>query len=277
MPNLNDLFSKIQETLPTKEELEASARESYLLAAKNPNQFRNWYSAVLNSGVKTPRTKTFPFGYESNRAILKESLEALEECQEIQELGKKVNAVFDEFGVDVLFIKTGLYSGKHGWKDTCCLKRGDDVVLHIAQIAYDWAMKGSCESDELVVREMIPVEPAFHAFHGEMPVTEEYRLFANAGKVYAYQPYWPEDSIKEPSCEDWKEKLKAISTPSEELLSSMTGIAEMVTKELSKSGWGDDWSVDFLINKYGEPVLIDMALANQSYHSEDLREISNAG
>jgi hypothetical protein len=64
----------------------------------------------------------------------------------------------------------------------------------------------------LVVREMIPTTPVFTAFAGQMPVTQEFRVFADSGKILGYQPYWPKDSIQEPSREDWEAALESLTS-----------------------------------------------------------------
>ena len=267
-PKLSDLVNSFKKSIPSKEEMEKNEKNRYNMAGKNPNQFSNWYPSVLKSGAKVPKTLIFELEFNVIKAVLSENKKVLDRCKEMQELEKKVNAVFDEFKTDVLFIKNGLYSGKHSWKYSCCIKRGDNVANHIACIVYEWAIRSNDESNELIVREMIDVDPAFHAFDGNMPITEEYRLFSKDGETYAYQPYWPEDAIREPSCDDWKERLNKISMPSKELLEKMSKISSKVTKSLK-----GDWSVDFLIDKKGNTYLIDMATSERSYKSPDAKAI----
>jgi len=160
-------------------------------------------------------------------------------------------------------LKNSLCSAKHYWKDTCFIASPQDLEKHISEITYFWACNGNEHALSLVAREMIATAPIFHAFAGEMPVTKEFRVFATDGKLDGWQPYWPEYAIKDPSIEDWKERLAEISTPSPSDLEEMQQLSEKITKKL-----GGFWSVDFLADKNGKLWLIDMAEGKKSFRCE---------
>ena len=89
------------------------------------------------------------------------------------------------------------------------------------------------------------------------------------GKTYAYQAYWPANSILDADTNDWAQKLESISEATQQQMDEMIKGADRVTRTLR-----GDWSVDFLIDKDGAPWLIDMAVASQSYISPHRIELS---
>lgn len=234
-------------------------------AARSPNAFNYWYGAVEANGILSPATLSFDLnpGLQvemiNGQPLSEPSLKCLDALVEkVQEMGEKHGFP--------LFIKTAFTSAKHYWSEACCLPNADrDTVFnHMSELLYFQVMcVGQSLSPSLVIRQMIETDPVFHAF-GEMPVTEEYRVFTKAGKIEGFQPYWPEDSIQKPSCEDWQEKLKTIKQPSQADIAYMTEAANKLAQTLKHQ----DWSVDFLKGKDGKLWLIDMAIAGESYRNE---------
>lgn len=170
----------------------------------------------------------------------------------------------DEVGFP-LFLKTSFTAAKHYWRESCFMPNAQPqtVLRHLAELCMYQSMSPHPYSPSLVVREMIKTAPAFIAFDGGMPVTKEFRVFSDSGKVSGYQPYWPELSIQKPSIEGWREALVGIKEPSAQQLAEMVETAKAVTEKL-----GGYWSVDFLADKDGQLWLIDMAEGNLSYRNE---------
>lgn len=274
---LADRLAMMKITLPSEEELEERSRIRFEESKSNPNQFGFWFSSVIKVlddptytlGVRYPRTNTVPFAKEGSDSVLKEDLDAVNGSPSIKAAVEMIEAAFDEFGTDELFIKNGLFSAKHSWNDTCYVKRDSDLTRHVANIMYEWFFGSGNYPVEFVVRELIPTKPVFHAFRGT-PITQEFRFFSKDGQTYAYQPYWPLEAFNRSTNEpDVAKKLAEINgEPEAELMQAMTATAGLITQEL-----GGDWSVDFLIDEDGKPWLIDMAITSQSYHSPDLRKI----
>jgi hypothetical protein len=265
---MSNPFDKIK--MPTASELEAQREMQIQRDFASPNQFQHWFKAVLKAGVLHPQTKILPLSPEAYNLPMEEDPEKLYASHVYKEIRDWLVSVFDSLNADALFVKNSLFSAKHGWNSTCCLKRDDDPVMHVAAIMYQWAMAGNVYPNALIAREMLDVEPLFYAFDG-MPITQEYRVFTKKGRVVALQPYWPEGAIEghNPSCSNWRDKLALIRKPSDALSTQMVANGEQVVTHLD-----GDWSIDFLIGRQGEPYLIDMALAEHSYRSEECDAIS---
>lgn len=253
-------FNKIAASLPSEEEFLAIEQRMEEQARQNPTCFTHWFPAVEASGAPHPRSRVLPLPLSIQKALVNHDPAAREM---LDQTIADIRAIGDRFGWP-LFIKNSLFSGKHSWKHTCFLAEGssdDEIFQHIGAITEDWIMLAPEMALYLVVREMLDVTPIFHAHFGEMPVTQEFRLFATDGSVDGWQPYWPEKSVLSPSVDDWQSRLAAIAEPSEELMHDMTHWAKAITANLTGS-----WSVDFLIDAKGTPYLIDMAEAHKSYH-----------
>lgn len=237
-----------------------------LESSKNsPNQFEYWYPHIVSLGIPTPKTQIIPLSSEVIEAVYRqEPLPQFAQLAEAAKLISQIEQIFESWGVDALFLKNSLGSAKHMWKHTCHLPKHPStpglehhILSHIGCNLYVWIDNNFILPTGIILRELLDVNTAFHAFEGT-PITQEFRLFIEGGRVVGYQPYWPEDSILDADVDDWREKLQGISLPSPELLLTMTRYAEQITLP-------HDWSVDFLIDKEGKPWLIDMALMKESF------------
>lgn len=230
--------------------------------AQSPTAYDNWAPAVSKCGVLAPATFAAPLGAELQKDIMNYSAKLSEKAQgEFDQLIVAISAMGETYGYP-LFIKTSFTSNKHDWDTTCCLPSADPatVLNHIYGIIQYQAMSQNPVSPSLLIRQMIKTDPAFTAFYGSMPVTQEVRFFSTSGKSNGYQPYWPKHSIIDPSCDDWETMLSEISKISSSELRLLGKMANKVTHEL-----GGYWSVDFLKDKDGKWWLIDMAEGHMSY------------
>lgn len=255
--NRKSLSDMIRASIPSDEELNAIRQRRIEAAKHNPNCFTHWFSVVERLGILSPKSKVVYFPAELSGPLLDGCTEDL--AAMLAPIVSEIQSFGGEAGYP-LFLKNSLFSGKHSWVDTCFVPSPDAVSEHIQAINMDSAMVGCDLSLYLVAREMIETKPAFHAFRGETPIVEEFRLFARDGKTEGYQPYWPEMAIRHPSAPDWREKLRAISVPSQEDLAYMVECAEKITSAL-----GGYWSVDFLRGADDRLWLIDMALGQCSF------------
>lgn len=234
-------------------------------AAKSPNAFNSWYGAVEANGLLSPATYSFDLDPHLQVEILNGQALSKSSRDCLDRLVAKVREMGEQHGFP-LFIKTAFTSAKHYWSQACSLPNGEreTVLEHMSEMLHFQVMCGGpTMSPSLVIRQMIETDPVFHAF-GDMPVTEEYRVFTKDGKAEGFQPYWPESAVENPSCEDWQEKLETIKQPSKADIAYMTEAASKLAKTLK----GEDWSVDFLKGKDGRLWLIDMARARESYRNE---------
>lgn len=129
--------------------------------------------------------------------------------------------------------------------------------------------------DTIVVREFIYLSYRFRAFGG-LPIGCERRYFIRDGKVVCHHAYWVKEAIKfyqqSKNWENlpWQMWLKELNTESEIEVRILTNIAEMVGSILPGS-----WSVDFAKDRDGKWWLIDMALAEQSWHPPCKNKLSD--
>jgi len=209
-----------------------------------------------NTNIRIPETHIMRTDCEIGRC-LEGNIDSLSFQTFLKSLGK----LCDLIGYPC-FLRTGQTSGKHDWKDTCCLNSKGNLTGNVLALSEFSECAGfiGLPYDVWAVREMLPTVPLFHAFHGKMPITEEYRFFSINGKIQCRHPYWPASCIREPSVDDWKEKLEAAYATGTE-----QGEAFMQASLAIEAVPGDDWSVDVLWTENGWYV-IGMALADQSYH-----------
>lgn len=170
---------------------------------------------------------------------------------------------------DPVFMRTDQCSGKHEWRYTCFVEVVNDIGKHLLRLLEYNEMVGwmSFTDKAIAVREFIPLESSFIAFHGQMPVAKERRYFVRDGVVECRHEYWIEEAIRQ-GLEGrnlpesiWLENLRALNHQSEDEIELLTRYAESAGKEI-----GDYWSVDFAKAKDGRWLLIDMARGELSYH-----------
>lgn len=224
----------------------------------------HWLPAVEAAGVPFPQTVVI----ESSRVDMSivcswyDSF-CLETDHETRlEQWKRVVAetrqVASEIGLPC-FIRTAHTSGKHDWERTCYNDDLDKIGHRLSMLVEDTLLK-DLSLGFFVVREFLPLKAFFHAFWGKMPVAREFRFFAEPGKVYHVQPYWPPYTIKRPSIEDWEEKLAELSRLDDATREELSTMALRVVEKL-----GHRWSVDFAQHEDGRWFLIDMAHADISF------------
>jgi hypothetical protein len=163
------------------------------------------------------------------------------------------------------FIRTDLASGKHHFLDACYVDSEDKVIQTLFNLIEQNALR-DLWFDTIIVREFIYLDYRFRAFGG-LPIGCERRYFIRDGEVLCHHPYWVKEAIKfyqqSKNWENlpWQMWLKELNTESEIEVRILTNIAEMVGSVLPGS-----WSVDFAKDRDGKWWLIDMALAEQSWH-----------
>lgn len=255
-------LSSINIKEPTKEDFERYKLDQVDRSMNDQNAFPFWYRSVEKLGVRSPKTAIVDFPPLATYCLVGDKIsdddkitaEAL-----IAGAIDKIRAFGSEVGYPI-FIKNSFTSAKHYWNNSCFIKsENDDIRGKLQELANYLLCHTPLIALHVIPREFIQTNPAFFAFNG-MPIAEEYRVFANDGKILGWQPYWPERSIQNPSDPQWKAELSQISTPSNDDIEEMTTVSEAITRDL-----GGYWSVDFLKDKNGDLWLIDMALGNMSF------------
>lgn len=256
----------------------------------NPTSLLYWYPIVRDecAGIPQPRTAIVavepPQHGETLIAACTLDHEhgmngAAEECRSrFHELLPALREAADAYGYPV-FVRTDLVSGKHGWTETCYVASAERMPINAENVIYShadammWDEQG--EVSALVVREFLALEAQFTAFVG-MPIARERRYFISTGRVVCHHSYWIEDAVEKgvqyqgaPTAPpyDWRERLAYLNDESGGEILTLVGMAEEVAHAMQQHG-GHEWSVDFAHTASGVWYLIDMAVAERSWHPE---------
>jgi hypothetical protein len=230
--------------------------------ADRPNSLAYWFPRLSDAGVPVPRTEIVTIDSEDVRT----ALFAVFDGEPIGAAGREWLDAFRAraiaFGLPC-FLRTGETSDKHDWRNTCHLTDPDKFDGHILRLIEFSECAGIFGLDWSVwaLRELLPVRPAFKAFHGGMPIVQEFRCFAQDGEVVCIHPYWPHETIQEADCEDWQERLSATHALTERQRGEVLDLVRAASRACS----GAAWSIDVLATDTGWHVT-DMALASMSFH-----------
>lgn len=211
----------------------------------------------------------------------------------VNDLETQIDSMVQQLGGYPVFLRCGGTSAKHSWKDSCFLPSREKILSHVYEImSYAECASGpSLDYDTFAVRELIPTTPAFFAFHGDMPITREFRFFVKnievppqkepaslgGGKFIPHLPdrvptithaqaYWPADAF-EREAEGWKEPLATMNAIA---LGEFCQLAEIAKQSIKHFYDTDGWSVDLLQDSSGEWWVTDMATASSSWKHEAL-------
>lgn len=229
-----------------------------MAAPPDPNDLAYWYPLVKEL-APTPKTVVIETGVE----LL--SLVEGEDPPGIDEFFESIISAGDSVGWPC-FLRTGHLSAKHEWRETCCLRGRAVVPLHVVALVEASEMAGfmGLPYRTWVVRELLETAPAFFAFTGRMPIAKERRYFAREGAVLGYQPYWPPDSILDPSEPDWAERLEELNRMSDEEVEELAERSRQAS-----AGVPGAWSIDWLFAPSRGWLLTDMAVAADSFVWEE--------
>ena len=219
-----------------------------------------WYPLIKDLPIPQPRTLFVMLNEKELESLYNEAVP--------ESVTEKVKCVCDTIFYPC-FLRTDLASGKHNWKKTCFIDGKTPLWEHILKIVefnlcadiFGLLFKA------FVVREYIPMDSRFTAFYGDMPVNPERRYFIKDGKVVCHHPYWIEEAIEEskpPSDPNWRRQVSDLNYESDLEIDFLTDYALLVAEKLEGS-----WSVDFCKAKDGRWILIDLAIANRSWHPEN--------
>lgn len=159
-----------------------------------------------------------------------------------------------------LFMRTGTFSGKHQWKDTCFVKYPADIPKQLAHLIEDAACRDQC-LDVFCARELLPTSPAFHAFHGDMPIVRELRVFVRGNQLLGSVPYWPEKAFEDQpvSAPQWRDYLAELNNIPADQVYELEKLSRIAGARLEGA-----WSVDWLWTNRGW-YLTDCAIGPMSY------------
>jgi hypothetical protein len=225
----------------------------------NRNSALIWLPKIDGLGFPSPKTIIVPYDHRFFAAGMEDGDDLREP---MKALGFEIISACEKVGWPS-FIRTDLGSAKHSGPSAYLA----DNPLSVKQVLYstieDQEMKFWTEREGpkvFLVRQFLDLDASFAAFDG-LPISREWRFFADGEKVQCYHPYWPESAL-EGRVDDplWREKLSnhhSIPDCFDNLCDMAIGAA---------GSCGGDWSVDFAMDKAGKWWLIDMAVKKDSWH-----------
>lgn len=224
-----------------------------------------WFPLVQKTGVRVPETRivmapddigNWPYQGEPDAPPM----------SDLRQFEADLRTAIAEIGGTPCFLRSGQTSNKHNWRNSCYLGEASRLMRHVFNIV---EFSSICDMIGLpanvwAVRKLIPTSTLFHAFHGEFPVTREFRVFVQDSKLQCVHPYWPVDAVGKgrPSDPDWQGKLEDASIIAAGVKDGILGIAMAASEFLPGA-----WSVDVLQDSSGDWWVTDCADAGCSFHS----------
>lgn len=203
-----------------------------------------WFPRLKQSGVPIPKTS-----YVTTEVELVHLLDGVKP-NGFEDFYIELNALVEQIGYPCFF-RTGLGSDKHGWEKTCFLQRPEELHQKIIRLV-EWSCSvdmWGLPYDVWVVREFLPIEPAFYAFRGNMPVNRERRYFFADGKIVSHIPYWHTNAfIRHKKPNGWRAMLEKINKETDEEVRELTVLTEQVMPSFKNDG---AWALDWLWTKNG--------------------------
>jgi len=228
-----------------------------------------WFPRIETAGLPVPETRIveLPSGFVWH--ILGED-ESESEPAHTQVWGQIIGAC-EDIGYPV-FIRSDKGSAKHAGPASYRANSKADignVVARTIENDLEHDLVGERFPQAILVRRWIDLNGSFTAFGGTR-IAREFRFFATAEGVLCSHFYWPEEAMRfEPGDNppaNWKAilwMLRSSRDPSVEVASQEAVDAAKACSAHPK------WSVDFAEDKEGNWWLIDMAIAERSWHPTD--------
>ena len=223
-----------------------------------PNSALYWLPRIEKAGLPVPQTEIVPFSTEGVYPIFDG-----ERSDEFDRLVEAVRVAAERIGKPV-FVRTDQTSAKHGGPSHYLITDNESVGDVLANTIADHELKlmFGPYAEAILVRQFLKLRHSFCAFGG-LPISREFRFFANARQVICIHPYWPEEAMVfyggEPT--GWREQLAAMHRIPDEI----EGLKDLAMRAAGACG-DSDWSVDFCQDENGDWWLLDMALAGCSWH-----------
>ena len=257
--------------MPSKEEMDKIRKKRHENARINPNCMSNWLPLVKDLEINQPETILIENSLEEYEEEFFKIFDGKNEKNlKLDSLSKKIKNKAKKIGYP-LFMKTGTFSAKHSWKNTCFVLKEEDIFKHYLAILHEQYCVGAASSHFLALREVINVETDLHAF-SDMPITKERRYFFKEGKVVGHHPYWPPEALENYNKDvDWKNKISKINKEDKKEVLFLKEKSLLVGEKLSKLY--PNWSIDWLQDKKGNWYLIDVAVMEQSFIWKDYKDL----
>ncbi len=226
----------------------------------NPNSSNIWLPLIESAGLPVPKTIVVPYSHRGCVCLFDG-----EDSAEFDRLVAAAVTAAQQIGFPV-FIRTDLSSAKHSGARAFRANAAENVGQCLLDTLEDNEMKFWMEREgptAFLVRQHLDLPAPFTAFRG-LPISREFRFFADADRVICRHAYWPADAVGEhidgERPDNWESLLAAIQVVPEEavILDEMAIAAARVC--------GGRWSVDFAQDLDRRWWLLDMATMDASYH-----------
>lgn len=227
------------------------------------NSMLYWYPKI--KGLKIPQPKTEII--IANESEKKGYWEA-DSCRVDRFIEEIKKIIPDKFNLPV-FIRTDIFSNKWFWEKSCFVDDLDKLEKNLFEIISEsrCADLMGLPFNAIAVREYIPMKNIFTSFYGNMPVNPEIRFFIKDGDIICWNWYWIEEAIERSreKPDNWKNLLqKERDSINEDEIMQLKDYSSIVSEQFEGA-----WSVDFCKAGDGRWILIDMAVAKDSWHPED--------
>ena len=241
------------------------------------NSLLYWFPIVSDiPGLNIPQTEILPLTESEKKSYEGEGDDLL---FDISRFITWIHGIAIKRGLP-LFLRTDHLSAKHSWENTCFLASATEYNIrrNLRELLLTSRTAGLCglPLNAIIVRQYIPMKTGFKAFAGKMPVNPERRYFIKDGEVQCHHPYWIPEAIQRDLegarywdiereiPDNWEALAAEMNTETEEEVRLLTGYAKSIAERL-----GGSWSVDFCKGQDDVWYMIDMALAEDSWHSDD--------
>lgn len=226
-----------------------------------------WYPRLQSAGLNDvmPRTTIIPYQGADSPSKLLDGVTPEGWQRLVYDVGIAVAAEAEASSWPV-FLRHDLFSGKHGYAQTCKIASLDQVSAHMTEMVVLWHMENwfaSGGDDVWCVREWLTIKRAVWSAFAHMPIGRERRYIVEDGRVADHFPYWPVAAIEWGSPERVKRAIGSVSDEPYQEIFHLTPLAIQAGKAL-----GGSWSIDFMETTRGW-FLIDCALADESWKPSD--------
>lgn len=231
---------------------------------KSKSSLLYWYPKVNGLGIPKPKTEVIKLTENEKEGYYKGE----GDCFGLDRLEKEVKRTVEENFSLPIFLRTDEFSNKYLWKKSCYIDNLDNLKENLFEIICGGKLADimGLPIEAIVVREFIPMDTKFHAFHGEMPINPERRYFIKDGKVQCHHPYWIEDAIEKGTPKNklpanWRKIIREINAEAKDEVDILRGYSLIIASIMENY-----WSIDFCKAKDGKWFLIDMAEGEKSWH-----------
>jgi len=181
---------------------------------------------------------------------------------------QEIEASAERLGYPV-FVRTDQTSAKHHGVSGYRARDAEELRIAVSHALEANLMAMSMPAPAaIMLSDWIAIETGFHdtRIGGGLGtrIGREFRLFADSSEVFCTHFYWPADSMKRPSRNDWRAQLSRLAD-----VDVPEPVRDFACQAVAETPREIAWSVDIAQDECGDWWGIDMAVAGMSWHPED--------